>query len=239
MGHASARRDSTSQPGPSGLNFDPQYLVTRRSSRSSGSRSSSSSRKRSTQPKKKNPMVKNLSITSFDPNRPKQFNTKDATFIISGLIEIDPDSSEEDIRCVIGATISNADVESLDTSKCSPADFEFVKRSGHVFRVPDCAPGFQFNADTLTGQGDLYIRLMKDVPKQASANSPVQLSDDSDPIVTASRSPRFSINGDTAVASAAHPDKVSSGSTDSECVLYVPDHESPMGSPLTASAHFC
>ena len=74
-------------------------------------------------------------------------------------------------------------METLDTAMYSPNDFEFIKRSGHVFRVPNCAPGFQFNADalkTLSGQGDVYVRLTRDIPKQVSAPSSIDWSDDSD-----------------------------------------------------------
>ena len=46
---------------------------------------------------------------------------------------------------------------------------EFVKCAGKVCRVPQTEPGFSWSAEairTLTGQGDLYIRLRKsfDVP---------------------------------------------------------------------------
>lgn len=189
MGHtsssssSSSRVNPTSQPSTSGLNFDPHYIMTRRTSRAS---SSSRSRKSGSTPARKNPIVKNLTIISFDENCPRQFSTKDATFIISGLIEILPSSSEEEIRSAICSTITNSETECIDTSKYGPTDFEFVKRSGHTFRVPECAPGFQFNADalkTLAGQGDVYVRLTKDVPKQKSEcshDASSGWSDDSD-----------------------------------------------------------
>ena len=185
MGYTQSRGNhSTTQPGTSGLNFDPHYIVSRRSSRAS-----SSSRRMSGStpgPAKKNPVVKNLTIIAYHKNCPRQFSTREATFILSGLIEIQPNLSEEGIRSAISSTITNSEVECIDTSKYGPNDFEFVKRSGHTFRVPECAPGFQFNADalkTLAGQGDVYVRLTKDVPKQMSernheANS--GWSDDSD-----------------------------------------------------------
>ena len=185
MGYSQSRGSrSTSQPGTSGLNFDPHYIVSRRTSRAS-----SSSRRRAGStpgPAKKNPVVKNLTIIAYDKNCPRQFSTREATFIISGLIEIQPNSSEEDIRSSISSTITNSEAECIDTSNYGPGDFEFVKRTGHTFRVPDCAPGFQFNADalkTLAGQGDVYVRLTKDVPKQMSERNHEATSgwsDDSD-----------------------------------------------------------
>lgn len=48
---------------------------------------------------------------------------------------------------------------------CGPHDFQFLKRSGHVFRVPDVAPGFTYDFSALKiliGQGDLYLGLVVD-----------------------------------------------------------------------------
>ena len=168
MGYTQPRgSQSTSQPGTSGLNFDPHYVISRRTSRSS---SSSRRNARSTPGQaKKSTFVKNLTIIAYDKNRPRKFSTRDATFIISGLIEVQPHSSEEDIRSAIYSTITNSELECIDTSKYGSSDFEFVKRSGYMFRVSECALNFQFNANalkTLAGQGDIYVRLTKDVLKE-------------------------------------------------------------------------
>lgn len=163
MGYTPSRiSHSTSQAGTSGLNFDPHSVITRSSSKSCVKASSSPG------PAKKSSTVKNLTVVAHNKSCPRQFSTREATFIISGLIEIQPNSSEEKIRSSITATIKNADVDCIDTSKYGPTDFEFLKPSGHTFRVPECAPGFQFNADalkTLAGQGDVYVRLTKDAPR--------------------------------------------------------------------------
>ena len=64
-----------------------------------------------------------------------------------------------------------------------PSDFEFMKCFGHTFRVPECALSFQFNFDALkmlAGQGDVYIRLTKDVSKEHDHDATSAWSDDSD-----------------------------------------------------------
>ena len=46
-----------------------------------------------------------------------------------------------------------------------PDDFEFVKRMGHMFIVPEFAPGFEMDLNapkTLIGQGDIYVILFND-----------------------------------------------------------------------------
>ena len=235
MGHASARMDSGPLPGPSGLNFNPNYLVTRRSSRP---KSSSSGQKKSTTPKRKNPIIKNLTVISYDKDMPKHFSTKSATFVISGLMEIDPESSEDHIRQLICATINNAEVESLETAEYTPSDFEFVKRSGHVFRVPDCAPGFKFNADalkTLAGQGDVYVRLTKDIPKPVPINSSADWSDDSDFESLVSTHSASDNSGETKSAKPARENDRCGGSAgDNHEVIYVP--ETPLASPESPTA---
>lgn len=230
MGYSQSRGGhSTSQPGTSGLNFDPHYIISRRNSRSS----SSSRRKAGSTPgPAKSPIVKNLTIIAYDKNRPRQFNTREATFIISGMIEIQPNSPEEDIRSAISSTITNSEADCIDTSKYGPSDFEFVKRSRHTFRVPECAPSFRFNSDalkTLAGQGDVYVRLTKDVPKEHSHDVTSVWSDDSDfetPVLVPSTPSKPKVSLETS----------EKGDDD---VVYVPDTppprspESPTNSPAS------
>ena len=59
-----------------------------------------------------------------------------------------------------------------DFSACKPSNFQFLKRTGHQFRVPETAPGFIFTMDGLkanAGQGDRYVRLPKVFDSTADA----------------------------------------------------------------------
>ena len=64
---------------------------------------------------------------------PQQISTWDTTFLISGLIEIQPKSCKRYGQKLV----------------YNPREFEFVQRSGHTFKVPECVPGFQLNEDVL------------------------------------------------------------------------------------------
>ena len=75
------------------------------------------------------------------------------------------------------------EADCTDISMHVPSDFEFMKCFGHTFRVPECALSFQFNFDALkmlAGQGDVYIRLTKDVSKEHDHDATSAWSDDSD-----------------------------------------------------------
>lgn len=71
-------------------------------------------------------------------------------------------SEEDSIRQSIADIVNNSD---KDVS-CSPHDFEFVKRCSHSFRIPDVLLDFKYDIEalkTLIGQGDIYVRLTKDI----------------------------------------------------------------------------
>ena len=86
--------------------------------------------------------------------------------------ELDSCSSGEDILSDITRLAKQAVIEGYDMSTIKSSDMEFVKCAGKVCRVPQTEPGFIWSAEairTLTGHGDLYIRLRKsfDVPVPA------------------------------------------------------------------------
>ena len=156
-----------------GLNFNPHNLVERRSRAgkrsSSGMANTPQSRSNKGKSSKATTYMKNISIFEFNENpaAKKGFTFKESKIVISGVIEIDLEADEDEVRRVIAAIITNATSDEDDFSEYGPDDFEFVKRSGHTFRVPDVAPGFRFSGGalkTVAGQGDVYVRLTKSVP---------------------------------------------------------------------------
>ena len=164
---------STSVLGPStplarSLTFNLHDLIQRRSKR----RVPKSSPATQCKGKKvqKRSIMKNLMVLAWnsDESLKKHFTTKDAECVVTGLIELELSGDESDAREEICAVLNNATSDQLDVSQYGPNDFEFVKRSGHSFRIPDRAPGFKFSTEalkTLVGQGDVYVRLTKEIRK--------------------------------------------------------------------------
>ena len=99
---------------------------------------------------------------------------------MKGLVEFSLNASEQDVRNNISMVIQNSVIKGYDATKCGPDDFEFVKRTGHMFIIPEFAPGFEMDLSalkTLIGQGDVYVRLIVD---HASPSVAATWSDDSD-----------------------------------------------------------
>ena len=97
---------------------------------------------------------------------PKVFHRAEDLVIVSGMLEFDVGASEEEIRSEITELICTSEMSGLDLSDCEPADIEFVKCSGKVCRIPETTTSFTWNGSAikhLCGQGDLYVRLCKDV----------------------------------------------------------------------------
>ena len=146
---------------PSHSGFNPRILLDRRS-RCRPSKLTAAPAKSG-----KGHVVHNLLVITYDRimARAKQFQPRGVSVIVRGLVEFPPNASEEVIRSNIAALIQNSDLApALDAKKYGPNDFEFVKRTGHSFTVPEFAPDFNFNLDlsalkTLIGQGDIYVRL--------------------------------------------------------------------------------
>ena len=90
--------------------------------------------------------------------------------VTCGIVELPVDSKEEEVRDFIATVIKSCS----DLKQIGPNDFEFVKRFGHTFCVPNVATGFKFDKDALkalVGQGDIYLRLVKDVEPPGPSDS--------------------------------------------------------------------
>ena len=98
-------------------------------------------------------------VLDYDPHATKIFTTKNVKYFVTGIVELEAGGDEESIRRAIAIVINN---NNSCGHEYGMQDFEFVKRIGHTFRVPDVAPGFKFSVDavkTLIGQGDIYLRM--------------------------------------------------------------------------------
>ena len=107
-------------------------------------------------------IVRNLSVIDFHPSSPQEFTRQSTTLVASGMVELNVDGNKCDVRQSNAAVIQSCEL--CGDIGCD--DFQFVKRTGHSFRVPNVAPGFRFDADAvkaLTGQGELCVRLTKPV----------------------------------------------------------------------------
>lgn len=173
----------------------------------------------------------------------KQFRPRDVSMIIRGLVEFPPNASEEVIRNNISILIQNSDMDGFDSKKYGPNYFEFVKRTGHSFVIPEFAPDFELDLSalkTLIGQGDVYVRLTVNHKPPLTQNMSTW-SDDSDfetsPMYTdstthapASRSPSPTLR---LPSSHTTSDAISSSSMPSErrtCFSGVHDDSSCMSS---------
>ena len=114
--------------------------------------------------------MRNVSAIEYDEEFPKEFSRKSLVFVICGIVELPVDSKEEEVRdCIITVVKSCPDLKQI-----GPNDFEFINRFGHTFHVPNVATGFKFDVDALkvlVGQGDIYIRLVKDLEPPGPSDS--------------------------------------------------------------------
>ncbi len=112
---------------------------------------------------------------------------------MSGLLEpMDPEAKEEKVRQTILKIIRNASVPSHDLKAVTAADFEFIQMTGKVAQIPNTSPTLTWTASAvrgLSGQGAVYVRLLKSFAKPPSpvienldSHSPSaqSFSDDSD-----------------------------------------------------------
>ncbi len=75
---------------------------------------------------------------------------------MTGIVELSPTADGMSLRQSIAAVVQNSE-------EGGPDDFQFLKRSGHMFCVPDVAPDFKYDINALKaliGQGDIYVRLL-------------------------------------------------------------------------------
>ncbi len=140
----------TCNPGPSSspINFNPNAIVSRRSYKSKVNNK-----------RKERTIFKTFSVLEYNPSFPQKFTAKDSRIVLTGIVELSPTADEMSLRQSIAAVVQNSE-EGL---KCGPDDFQFLKRSGHMFRVPDVAPDFKYDINALKaliGQGDIYVRLL-------------------------------------------------------------------------------
>ena len=175
MGYASSSATHQPRPGPSHSGFNPRMLLDRRSRRRQSGSGVKSGKGR---------VIRNLSVIKYDRDMAgvKQFRPRDVSVIIRGLVEFPPNASEEVIRNNISILIQNSDMDGLDSKKYGPNDFEFVKRTGHSFVIPEFAPDFELDLSalkTLIGQGDVYVRLTVNHKPPLTQNMSTW-SDDSD-----------------------------------------------------------
>ena len=126
---------------PSPIHYDPSAFI----------KAPKNSRSKNLKLKAQKPILKNLTVLEYNPAFKDKFTKKFATIIMSGIVEFRKDDTEDDIRQSIASVIG-----------CKPDEFQFLKRSGHVFTVPNFAADFDVNMSaiaTLCGQGDVYVRL--------------------------------------------------------------------------------
>lgn len=146
MGYASSSTTHQSRPGPSSsqTGFNPRMLLERRSRRRQRSGSAAKSGK--------GREIRNLSIIGYDRAMAgvKQFRPRDVSIIVRGLVEFPPNATEEVIHNKIAVLIQNSDMDGLDATKYEPNDFEFVKRTGHSFVIPEFAPDFECDLQSTT-----------------------------------------------------------------------------------------
>ena len=108
---------------------------------------------------------KNVNIIRYmGPNPPREFGRAEKDILCTFFYELNADCNGEEIMEDITRLAKQASVEGHDMSTLEASDLEFVKCAGKVCRVPQTEPGFHWSTEairTLTGHGDLYIRLRK------------------------------------------------------------------------------
>lgn len=133
------------------------------------------------------------------------------------------------LRQSIAAVVRNSDVG----WECDPDEFQFLKRSGHIFLVPDVAPEFRFNINALKaliGQGDIYVRLLEETHTFMGTPSPEPTEQKHEP-ATEPNSPSTSGRSSCpSLSSCASLPSSSSVVTPSPCIDLTSDsdHDSPV-----------
>jgi hypothetical protein len=102
---------------------------------------------------------------------PKKFTRADKRICLRGLLQpINLDATEDEVRKEICDVIHSK----AEFAECNPGDFEFIDMCGKQASVPNCTPGFIFNARAvkqLAGSGSVYVRLTRDVCVSSCSSS--------------------------------------------------------------------
>ena len=103
------------------------------------------------------------------PNAPSEFSRLDKYILINGTLNFDIGCTEEKVLRDICELVCSSTSSELDLPKRLPQDIEFVKCIGKMCHISQTSPGFTWNGMAvkhLCGQGDLYVRLKRDITKR-------------------------------------------------------------------------
>ena len=102
---------------------------------------------------------------------PKKFTRADKRICMRGLLQpINLDATEDEVRKEICDVIRSK----AELAECNPGDFEFIDMCGKQASVPNCTPGFIFDARAikqLADSGSVYVRLTRDVCVSSCSSS--------------------------------------------------------------------
>ena len=108
---------------------------------------------------------KNVNVFRYmGSNAPREFSRSEKDIVCTFFYELNASSNGEEVMEDIIRLAKQANVVGYDFSNLDTHDVEYVKCTGKVCRVPQTESGFQWSSEairTLTGHGDLYIRLRK------------------------------------------------------------------------------
>ena len=158
-------------------------------------------------------------------NAPKKFTRADKRICMRGLLQpINLDATEDEVRKEICDVIRSKS----ELTECTPGDFEFIDMCGKQASVPNCTPGFIFDARAikqLAGSGSVYVRLTRDVCVSSCSSSDEDL-------------PKFDFLHKTAEENLARKITASSDSRDSMCSQNL-DALPPVSEASTSHSGLC